>query len=1046
MKSIQNMVISTVILMFMAPMMLFAQLGPEFGPYTPDANTVMLMSFDTEATFLENEATVTGATDGVAQGALALVPEAFGVGAGFGGALHLDNSTSTDANHVSVPDYDALDLNGSWTLEGWFYPLSYSGAANGGWAQRHPSILRKGIENVQANSNNYQVVWDASLRRTVGMGKYTDAGWNTWFEVGSAEGSIQTFNWYHFAMVRDTSNASVMMLIHDQNGELLSTNVGEDWPLLQGYGMELNDEPLTLGTGPNWNDVESVGGVWTYYDGYMDEIRVSNIARVYQVPIGAAGLICQNVLEGETPEISIETITIPGNAISGTPIVHYSADAGVNWSTVASVETGDQLYTATLPTGVFGDVYHYYVTIENTFGQVSTFPIEATNAEPDYNAVGFWQAETKTLDLSFEEGSGTTTVDGSIYGNEVVFGGLGVEFSTDVPPALIGTSSYSIALNMNLAVDEPETCYVEIPRPALWVNGEYGQGWSVDFWAKTAGIRWEDRPGGFGQIWLLNGGSLGNFRLANYNGDQYWFSNGQEMQLAMPEAEIGNFWDKWFHYVGTCTGDSIYLWVYDENDAMIAVGAQPNSAENQQNNSYVRLGHSHELGDIMRGYIDEFKFYNYPALFDDIPVTTPRGEMILNGGAEDGVVDPWIANDVSGDGTFTADIDATNPISGSASLHLDIDGVGGSGTWNQQFQQLFNYQSGRNYLINFKARSDQNLEISMILQRNEDPWTGYIEELLSIGPDIQDYSFVSTGLPDDEHPASFAFLLGQTSVVPSEIWFDDVSVIEAQEMIGNGDLEADATVAPWIANDVAGNGDVTIELETTSPIDGDASLHINVDAIGGGGNWNQQVQQVFEFTPGMYYMINFDAKASEEMTIDVILQRNEDPWTTYALETITLSTDVQSYSLTSDQPDGDYPASFAFLLGQASAVPSDIWIDNVTVYESPSLPPAPTVSTEEFTGLPIAFSVSQNYPNPFNPSTTLSYTMPEADYVTVKVFDVLGQEIQTLESGQKVAGVYSLTWNGMDHNGLQVASGIYYYQVSIAKGEISKTRKMLLLK
>ncbi len=100
--------------------------------------------------------------------------------------------------------------------------------------------------------------------------------------------------------------------------------------------------------------------------------------------------------------------------------------------------------------------------------------------------------------------------------------------------------------------------------------------------------------------------------------------------------------------------------------------------------------------------------------------------------------------------------------------------------------------------------------------------------------------------------------------------------------------------------------------------------------------------------------------------------------------------------------------------------------------------------------LPKNYSLSQNYPNPFNPSTRIGYDLSKQGKVTLKIYNILGQEIQTLlNQRDQEAGMYHLDWNGRDRNGRTVASGVYLYrlQVEAIDGRFfTQTRKMMFVK
>ena len=88
---------------------------------------------------------------------------------------------------------------------------------------------------------------------------------------------------------------------------------------------------------------------------------------------------------------------------------------------------------------------------------------------------------------------------------------------------------------------------------------------------------------------------------------------------------------------------------------------------------------------------------------------------------------------------------------------------------------------------------------------------------------------------------------------------------------------------------------------------------------------------------------------------------------------------------------------------------------------------------------PVSFSLHQNYPNPFNPTTVIEFSVPQTGNVDLKVFNVLGQEVASLQHGVLPAGLHSVTFDAS-----RLASGVYLYKITA--GSFSSTKKMLLLK
>jgi hypothetical protein len=120
----------------------------------------------------------------------------------------------------------------------------------------------------------------------------------------------------------------------------------------------------------------------------------------------------------------------------------------------------------------------------------------------------------------------------------------------------------------------------------------------------------------------------------------------------------------------------------------------------------------------------------------------------------------------------------------------------------------------------------------------------------------------------------------------------------------------------------------------------------------------------------------------------------------------------------------DFPYHLKVVAGSAN------YVDNTT--------------TEILAALPDRFALAQNYPNPFNPETNLRYSLYQPAKVTLKIFNLLGQEVITLVDGWHDLGHYTVSWNGRDRFGNMLASGIYI-AAYMAEGKIY-SRKMVMMK
>jgi hypothetical protein len=134
-----------------------------------------------------------------------------------------------------------------------------------------------------------------------------------------------------------------------------------------------------------------------------------------------------------------------------------------------------------------------------------------------------------------------------------------------------------------------------------------------------------------------------------------------------------------------------------------------------------------------------------------------------------------------------------------------------------------------------------------------------------------------------------------------------------------------------------------------------------------------------------------------------------------------------------------YDAGTGIDVGTGADVCADVITINGIFTGNGTFCTAPVAVEVDTSLVPNKFELSQNYPNPFNPSTRIKYQVAINSQVSLKVFDVLGNEVATLVNEEKPAGNYEVEFNAS-----QLSSGVYFYKLQAAP--FLETRKMILIR
>ncbi|MBT3245025.1 MAG: T9SS type A sorting domain-containing protein [Bacteroidetes bacterium] len=283
-------------------------------PYSVDNNTLVLLHFDGD---FENQSSLTSNPE--PHGNRSFVDNS---ALGLGQCLYLNNSSQGNQSYLDIADHNNLDLSGDWTIEMWFKPKSFGNSSS----RRFTLINKVGSSN--KFSSNYAVYmipsndWYANSLRCFYYP--TEQVERNPASMGTDRGFLELNTWYHFVFTRNTSDKTLKLIIHDSERKLLHyasmayCNEVASQPLI-------NSNPLFIGSSNQSN---------TYFDGYIDELRISNVVREFEISSTALSLLAPKGGEvwqsGSQQQINWSCENIENVKIE------YSTDNGNSWQLISN--------------------------------------------------------------------------------------------------------------------------------------------------------------------------------------------------------------------------------------------------------------------------------------------------------------------------------------------------------------------------------------------------------------------------------------------------------------------------------------------------------------------------------------------------------------------------------------------------------------------------------------------------------------------------------------------------------------------------------------
>lgn len=999
-------------------------------PFEKDENTVVYVDFsDGEVT---NKSDLTG--DAIPSGNLQPVDNPISA---LGQAMFLNNQTPDDSNWVEIPHAEALQLQGDFQIEGWF-SISQFMHPDEGWWRWAPQIVNKG-NAYHGDPLQYQVhVYGPD--HTMRFWAY-DEPFGDFRKTFSPP--LLTNTWYHFTVVQDSSADALALILHklveeggEQTAEFVTMDVGPAADHIRETTM-----PFFIGQG-----LKGTG-----FNGVVDEIRVSNTIRDYAFPPIISSVdpaSPSNFTAGQSGEINAQ-VTGLGASVIDQVTLHYQPGLEAGWETTTMTAAGDGMYSGTVPAQSEGTMMRYYITSTTESGAQSRSPGSG------YHGVGFWEPESKVMDLTFEGGSGMFE-DMSGYQNNIELLGNNYAYSEDVAPALEGESQYALELNTLDPAEAVDTTYIRVNDPTAFLNGP-AEGYAMELWFRPDSIQSEDEGGERDGGAILRRGEV-RWTTGLYFSDEWSIkqpipgpdgsrtgSQALGGTFGMPEDSlIGN----WYHFIVGRTNSYFYAQMRDGNNNLLSEDIAEFPPLSEGDESYMAFDEmtiaKWQEWIEFRGALDNFRFYNYPygvpPAFVNVEapdLLTTEEEATISAGIEAPGTSVTSAtlhysndagatwNDVAlsgSDGQYTASIPSQS--AGTTTLYwMELQTESGQDAtyptnfaqdssalslrWWEEMDRTF-YFSGESespedaspYAHEIEVEGDATLSDTAKVGEKSAYFPGTEGSFMEVAPPTfmtsnnftVDFWFRADSIPPQEDN----YLLTKASIEEG---------IEGPLRIKFGDPGESLTITTiyYTEDD---DGDIEIEVGDT-PYEADKWYRVHYEYI---NTMDTAFVRIYNEDGSLYK----EQGGSKEIGVPY---KDDGPFRIGTGE---------------DDEEGHHFKG---------------WIDDISWYNySTTYDTAKTAIEDQQPAVPTQVSLSQNYPNPFNPSTQINFAVPKTQQVTLTVYDLLGRQVKVLRNKTLPTGRYTVTWDGTNEYGETVSSGMYFYRLETKKSDVTKMRKMILLR
>ncbi len=974
------------------------------NPYEVDENTVLLLHFDGDSTNASDQS-----GDAVSNGNTMYI--AHDEMTNLGQYVWLDNDARSDSSFFTVADNDALDLDSSWTVECWAKQLTVG--EHGDWHTwsklvSKPSNWWMGI-NGHPDVRNFQSGYETTK---IGV----------WKDTFTPNGVTETGKWYHIAAIFDINTKVYSIVVHDKEGNLVSSNSVYN-PEVDFTPMTNND-PVQIGFAYWWPD--------SYFNGLIDEVRISNCVRNFNMPPEVVADVIMNVEENTS--INVDIALAASSWEYANVNLNYSTTLEDNFTSIAMTSSDNVHFSADIPAQPAGTSIKYYITAENTDGDIVNSMFSGEESDTAYFGIAVGYQKSLVLDMDFEQNITDATGINNVVSTGEVY------YSTN---SMVG--DYSIHFTPVATEDDTVVSMLKVEKPAPFLG--FDDGYTMEVWVNPDTlIPWSALLGKYpeyyndGNDWKFNyrlyfhGQHLNKMNIENYYSNTVW----QHVYLDDTDFIPG----QWYKIVAQFSAEKSMLMIelFDEELNLIESNWQDCGSFPLMTRAgdFSIGGDAYDfMADVrFQGLMDGLKIYNYAAA---LPPTLESGVISgierINPGEEKSI-------DVTIDNAVTTTL--TYSINGGAETVVDMTKSG-----EYDFSSTIAGQT-KGSLVEYSILAVNSTGKELRL-----PGAGsYILKYMGTEDMVLSLDFEEgTGVPVDASEYNH-----ELSVIGAIEYSDDALVGNKSLYLENDSsyIQVDPPAAFLI------NDEMTIEISFNAdeiPSDGTDLISKYPDP----GDWAFGFRISFQGDGKLFpeFFLVADEPGTPDGTWNSLFLANDTRisagnWYTFTMEVGDDSARVKLFDAEGNLLDSNVKSVAGQHLNPVDGVLSigHRWdnygnvfqgkLDNIKLYNYSKTETEVSIDSKDENQIPIKYELSQNYPNPFNPTTRIVFTLPETQSVRLNIYNMLGQKVKTLVNTKLNAGAYSFDWDATNNSGEVLSSGIYFYRLQTP--EFTKTHKMMFIR